>query len=389
MKLPPAPWLDAPSTQRILAALDAEGGMVRAVGGAVRDALLEIPVADVDLATKWQPTETVRRLRAAGIKAVPTGIAHGTVTAVADGHAIEVTTLRRDVATDGRHAQVEFSSDWRDDAARRDFTINALYADPVSRDIEDYFDGLADLGERRVRFIGDPATRIAEDHLRILRFFRFHARFGRGDPDAGGLAACAAHANDLMALSRERIAGEVAKLLGFPDPVAAVRVMLANGIFAPVLPELRDVERLVRLVASESATGHAPHWLRRLAALLPADADILDGIAVRLRLSKHERKRLVAMATPPEPDARAEAYRDGADTAVDRRLLADAPAAALVPLTAWVRPQLPITGRALIARGVAPGPDVSRKLGWFERAWVAAGFPVDFAELVEAAVKEG
>ncbi len=388
MKLPPTPWLNTPSTQRILAALDADGGNVRPVGGAVRDALLDLPVADVDLATRWEPDETVRRLRAGGIKAVPTGIAHGTITAVADGHAIEVTTLRRDVATDGRHAQVAFSRDWRDDAARRDFTINALYADPTSRDIDDYFGGLDDLAARRVRFIGDPVTRIAEDHLRILRFFRFHARFGHGDPEAAGLAACAARANDLMALSRERIAGELAKLLGVADPVSVVAVMLDHGIFAPVLPELRDTARLARLVATEAAHLQPPQWLRRLAALLPADAAMLDDVAVRLRLSKHERRRLVAMSSPPQANARAEAYRDGAEAAIDRRLLGGAPDD-LAVLTDWSRPRLPITGRALIAKGVAPGPEVSRKLGWFERAWVAAGFPPDSAALVDAAVREG
>ncbi len=372
MILPEQPWLEAPATRAVIAAL----GDVRIVGGAVRDALLGLPVHDIDLATPLNPAEVVARLQAAGLKAVPTGIAHGTVTAIADGQPFEVTTLRRDVATDGRHATVAFSTDWRDDASRRDFTINALYADPETREISDFFGGLADLDERRVRFIGDPATRIAEDHLRILRFFRFHARFGAGDPDPAGLAACAAHANDLMALSRERIRDEVSKLLAVADPVPAVQVMLANGIFAPVLPEIGDIDRLALLVASEA--GQVA-WLRRLAALLPANASILDAVALRLRVSNAERRRLVAMAAPPGPDARAEAYWDGIDAARDRRLLAGRPADPA--LDGWTRPTLPATGRALIARGLAPGPDVSFRLGNFERAWVAAGFPHDAATI--------
>lgn len=375
MKLPPQAWLDAPGVRAVLAAL----GDARPVGGAVRDALLGLPVSDVDLATPLAPATVVERLRAAGLKAVPTGIAHGTVTAVAHGQAIEVTTLRRDVATDGRHARVEFSTDWRDDAARRDFTINALSVDPATMEISDFFGGLADLEERRVRFIGVPATRIAEDHLRILRFFRFHARFGRGKPDPAGLAACAARANDLMALSRERIRGEISKLLVGDSAVEVVRTMIAHGIFAPVLPEVTDVARLARLVAMEPE----PDWLRRLAALLPADAALLDDVAVRLRLSNAERRRLVAMAAPPQADARVEAYWDGREAAVDRRLLAGAPVDAA--LDGWTKPRLPISGRNLIARGVQPGPEVSRRLGDFERAWVAAGCPADYAVLLAAA----
>src|SRR5688572_2903859 len=196
MKLPRASWQTKAGMRPLLDALDAATGATRYVGGCVRDTLLGIPVRDVDLATRLTPEEVMTRLETAGIKAIPTGLAHGTVTAVVGGAPVEVTTLRRDVATDGRRATIAYTDDWREDAARRDFTINALSADPASGEIFDYFGGLADLKARRVRFIGDPLTRIAEDHLRILRFFRFHARFGRGRPDAQGLAACAARAND-------------------------------------------------------------------------------------------------------------------------------------------------------------------------------------------------
>ena len=362
----------------------------RLVGGCVRDAVLGLPVADVDLATQLTPAEVMRRVAAAGLKAVPTGIAHGTVTVVAPGIAVEVTTLRRDVATDGRHAEVAFTDDWRADAARRDFTINALYAHPASLEIFDYFGGLADLDARRVRFIGAPLQRIAEDHLRILRFFRFHARFGAGPPDAEGLAACAARANDLMALSRERVREELSKLLGSADPAATVTTMQQAGIFAPILPEARG-ERLAALVAAEAAAALPPHWLRRLAALLRRDVATLDAVAVRLRLSNAERKRLAAMAGPVAGDRRARAYHDGVQAVVDRLLL-DGEAGPAAAMAAWLPPMLPVSGRDLVARGVPPGPEVSRKLAAFETAWVAAGFPADAAtvdRLLAAAVAVG
>ena len=211
---------------RLLRALAADEGMTRYVGGAVRDDLLHLPVNDIDLATRLAPDEVIRRLEKAKIKAVPTGIDHGTITAVSDGHPFEITTLRRDVSTDGRRATVAFTDDWREDAARRDFTINALSADTTTGEIFDYFDGLDDLRHRHIRFIGNPLQRIAEDHLRILRFFRFHARFGSGEPDAAALAACTERAKDLMALSRERIADELLKLLAVEDPSVTVGIML-------------------------------------------------------------------------------------------------------------------------------------------------------------------
>ena len=238
LKLDAAKWRRRRGMKRLLKALGADEGLTRYVGGAVRDDLLGLPVSDVDLATRIRPQQVVERLEAVGVKVVPTGIAHGTVTAVSDGLPVEVTSLRRDVTTDGRRATIAYTDDWQEDAARRDFTLNALSADPKSGEIFDYFGGLDDLEERRVRFIGDPIERIAEDHLRILRFFRFHARFGSGDPDPAALDACAARANDLMALSRERIADELLKLLAMPDPSPTVRVMLDRAILMPVLPEI-------------------------------------------------------------------------------------------------------------------------------------------------------
>ncbi|CAA9506925.1 MAG: CCA tRNA nucleotidyltransferase, partial [uncultured Sphingomonadaceae bacterium] len=238
LTLPDMPWNRWPGMDRLLRALGAQEGDTRVVGGAVRDTLLDLSVADVDLATRLTPDAVIARVKGAGLKAVPTGLQHGTITAVIDGRPVEVTTLRRDVETDGRHATVAFTDDWRADASRRDFTINALYADPGSGEVHDYFDGEADIAARRIRFIGDPLRRIAEDHLRILRFFRFHARFGSGPPDPAGLAACAARANDLMALSRERIADELLKLLALPRPAPTVRIMADAGLLKPVLPEI-------------------------------------------------------------------------------------------------------------------------------------------------------
>ena len=303
---------------------------------------------------------------------MPTGIAHGTVTAILPGGPVEVTTLRRDVATDGRHAVVAFAGDWREDAARRDFTINALYADPASGEIFDWFDGLSDLAARQVRFIGDPLRRIAEDHLRILRFFRFHARFGDA-VDGPGLDACAARANDLMALSRERIAAELLKLLVAPGAVAAVELMVERGILVAVLPEIdaNGGGRLATLAEREAAAGIAPDPIRRLAALVPADA--AEAIGARLKLSNAQRRRLVAASLGPgEEGPLALGYRAGRESAVDRLLLAGHD---MRPLAEWVPPRLPIGGGALVARGLGKGPAVAKALREVETRWIAEGFP--------------
>jgi poly(A) polymerase len=377
MILPDAAWRLRPDLMALTQALGADQGLVRYVGGAVRDTMLGLPVSDLDLATSLLPEEVSRRVRAAGFKAVPTGIAHGTVTAVLPEGPVEVTTLRRDVETDGRRATVAFTDDWREDAARRDFTINALSADPVDGTIHDYFGGIADIAVGLVRFIGDPLERIAEDHLRILRFFRFHARFGQGQPDATGLAACAARANDLMALSRERIAQELLKLLAVPDPTPTVDLMVARGILAPVLPEIdaEGVARLARLVERERACKSDA--VRRLAALLPADPALADQVGARLKLSNAQRKRLVLAAAPGEPGAaRPLAHAIGLQAALDRLLLRSAdPAAGLAEIEGWTLPRLPIGGGDLIALGLTAGPTVAATLQAIEQIWVAEGFP--------------
>jgi poly(A) polymerase len=378
MKLPAAPWQRRPGMGALLRALGAEAGETRYVGGCVRDTLLGMPVSDVDLATRLEPHEVVRRLEAARIKAVPTGLAHGTITAVSAGQPVEVTTLRRDVSTDGRHATIAFTRDWREDAARRDFTINALSADPSTAEIFDYFGGEADLEARSVRFIGEPLKRIAEDHLRILRFFRFHARFGRGEPDGAALDACTERANDLMALSRERIADELLKLLALPGPAPTVRLMIARGVLTPVLPEIVDADRLARLVEREREAGVEGNAVRRLAALLPEDPEVAASVAARLRLSKKAAKRLACAATPDASgDPRALAYRIGAEEAADRLLLGGGDPGEAKALDGWQRPRLLIGGGDLIQMGLRPGPVVAGTLQAIEREWAERGFPAE------------
>ena len=387
-----AKWRSRRGMERLLDALAADDGETRYVGGAVRDDLLDLPVSDVDLATRFEPEEVIRRLEAARIKAVPTGIDHGTVTAVSDGHPYEVTTLRRDVETFGRHATVAFTTDWEDDAARRDFTINALSADPRTGEIFDYFGGLDDLLERHVRFIGDPLKRIAEDHLRILRYFRFHARFGAGEPDRAALEACTARANDLMALSRERIADELLKLLALPDPRATVAIMIDRNILKSVIPEVSPagLSALKSLIPTEATADTPPDGLRRLAALLPRDAAVAQDVAARLKLSNKSRKRLACAAvvdTNLAPEALA--YRLGNACAADRLLLAGK-ASEASRIAGWHLPRLPIGGGVLIERGLIEGPIVARTLRKIEDRWVAEGFPQGdaFEQIVADALAE-
>ncbi len=373
-ELPAAEWTARDDLAQLVAALGPEN--LRWVGGAVRDTLLGQPVADVDAATPLPPDEVTRLLEGAGIRVIPTGIDHGTVTAVLPGGNVEITTLRKDVATDGRRATIAFAGEWREDAARRDFTINALYADPQTLAISDWFDGLADLAARRVRFIGAARERIAEDHLRILRYYRFQARFGSAlDPEAE--AACAEMAATLKGLSRERVASELLSLLSLPDPQETVARMFAQGVLPVALPECTgdEIASLAALVAHEQAEGIAPDGLRRLAALLPPDPKTAEQVAARLRLSTRARKRLVT-ATSRQPDdtadPRALAYRLGRTEALDRLLLAGAGTASLID---WVIPELPLKGGEIVARGVGAGPEVARILQEIENRWIAEGFP--------------
>lgn len=381
--LPDAAWRNAEGLRQVVAALHDEYGGPRLVGGAVRDTLLGLEVTDVDLATTLLPQAVIDRLEAARLKAVPTGLDHGTVTAVAGGKNYEITTLRRDVATDGRRAVVAFSTDWQEDAARRDFTVNALYADPATGEIFDYFGGLDDLDAGVIRFIGDADQRIAEDFLRILRYFRFLARYGRGPLDADALRACAAGAHGLTALSRERIAQELLKIMLLPDPLEAVELMIEHAIFAPFLPELRDYapQALRRLVEREAQHDRAISLPARLLTLLPDDVATAEKISARLKLSSRLREALVTRLKAPAPEPaniRAIAYRAGMTCACDVAMLKASDSeliACLAMLDDWTAPDFGIKGGDLIERGLAAGPIVAKTLQKLEAEWIAADFP--------------
>jgi poly(A) polymerase len=369
-----AEWPRRAGLAALSAALGAEN--IRWVGGAVRDGLLGVAASDVDCATRLMPAEVIAQCGRAGIRTVPTGIEHGTVTAILKDGPVEITTLRRDVATDGRRATIAFARDWHEDAARRDFTINALYAHPETLEIADYFGGLDDLAAGRVRFIGDARRRIAEDHLRILRYYRFQTRFGAAlDPEAED--ACADLAETLKGLSRERIAAELLALLALPDPHPTLERMRARGVLGVILPEAcpAQLAALARLIAAEAAQGFAPDPVRRLAALLPPSPEVAETVAARLRLSKAQRGRLVSAAERRAEDAEhplALAYRLTAPLAIDRLLLAGADARALV---GWTVPLFPLKGGAVVARGITAGPSVARILRAVEARWIAEGFP--------------
>jgi poly(A) polymerase len=383
--LPPADWTRRDDLAALVAALDPAGeSLCRWVGGAVRDTLLGLPIKDIDMATTLLPEAVMARLAAAQIRALPTGIAHGTVTALLAGGPVEITTLRRDVTTDGRHATVAFSCDWQEDASRRDFTINALYADPRSGVIDDYFGGRADLAARRVRFIGDGRARIREDYLRILRYFRFQARYGAipADPDAE--SACAELAPGLKGLSRERVGWELMRLLAHPDPAPGMVRMAELGVLAQVLPEA-DPTPLPALVAAELREHVAPDPLRRLAAMLPADPPLADAIAARLRLSGVQRKRLAKAVVRETGDPRALAYRLGVTVATDRLLIAGESVATLHD---WTPPVFALKGGDIVKRGITVGPQVAQLLHQIEDQWVAEGFPEQprITQLLDAAV---
>jgi poly(A) polymerase/tRNA nucleotidyltransferase (CCA-adding enzyme) len=397
------PLLKDTALRAVLAALDGEGRSTRIVGGAVRDALLGRAVVDADLATVFPPDEVTARAEGAGLKAVPTGIAHGTVTVVAEGRPFEVTTLRRDVATDGRRAVVHFTTDWAADAARRDFTMNALYCD-IAGDILDPLGGLGDLRAGRIRFIGSAEDRIREDYLRILRFFRFFAWYGSGRPDAEGLKACAKLKRGLATLSAERVWAELKRLFAAPDPTRALLWMRTTETLQKALPESWGIDALHRVVAAERAEGWSPDPLLRLEAIIPPHRARIDALSARLRLSNAEAGRLRAWADAPEPDPALSAddlvrvlYRKGTQGVLDRLrhgLAREAEAGhtharddlrRLIRFAeAWERPAFPVTGKDLVAAGMPPGPEVGRRLKALEERWVESGFALSRDEMLAA-----
>jgi poly(A) polymerase len=390
-----------------MAALARAGGedSARFVGGCVRNAVMGAPVRDIDIATTLTPPEVIAAVEAAGLRAVPTGVEHGTVTAVAEGKGFEITTLRRDVETDGRHAVVAFTTDWAEDAARRDFRLNALYADVAGRIYDPNGEGLADARAGRVVFVGDPATRIAEDALRIPRYFRFLAWYGRGEPNAAATAACAAHRALVKGLAAERVGHEFMTLLAAPDPGAAFRLMAETGVLACLVPEAVDLTRLEALVRLETEILFSEDPLLRLAALLPDGASVALEAAARLRLSNAERDRLVAAVSGSSEDEprvvswmspremRRAVYRMGPEAFCDRVMLAwarsDRPAAAvqwralLAMARTWRRPTPPLTGAEVMAAGVPAGPMVGAVLREIENWWIDHDFLADKLSAVE------
>ena len=380
-------------------ALTANGADVRFVGGCVRDALLEQESNDIDIGTPDPPQRVLALLEDAGIeiRTVPRGLEHGTVTALAGGERYEITTLRRDERTDGRHAEVAFTDDWREDAARRDFTINAMSASLDGSTLYDYFGGLEDLVAGRVRFVGDPATRIAEDHLRILRFFRFHAWYGHGDPDPAALEACAAAAHTIPTLSGERVQAEVLKLLAAPDPAPSVREMSNASVLHVLLPQAKGTERLANLIAIEQTAAEPADPIRRLAALISGgDAAAARSIAIRWQLASADAARLAALVHDLHLDPAGQRrllYRLGAEGFRDRVFLAWADerssedeaawGAMLETAEEWQTPTFPVTGADVLARSIPEGSEVGRLLKAVEDWWIERDFTPGRAALLE------
>jgi poly(A) polymerase len=406
-----ADWLARDELQRLLNALSAGGEEARIAGGAVRNALLAEPVSDIDIATTNLPKEIVHRAEAAGFKAVPTGAEHGTITVIAGGKPYEVTTLRADVETDGRRAKVRFGRDWKEDAQRRDLTINALYAE-ADGTVVDLVGGLADIETRRLRFIGDAEDRIREDYLRILRFFRFFAWYGTGRPDAEGVKACVRLKDGLDQLSAERVWSELKKLLSAPDPSRALLWMRQAGVLTRVLPESEKwgIDAIHPLVRAELELGWTPDPLLRLMAIVPADPERMAGLAERLKLSNADADRLLQWAktapvasTLPEDALARLLYRGERRGFIDRLRLALASARArgvednkalieaggfsrlLAYAEQWQKPEFPIRGRDLAGLGVDDGPRMGELLRELENQWVDGGFSKDRGALLDRA----
>jgi poly(A) polymerase len=391
LRIEPQPWMTDLITLSVLEALSAGGAQARFVGGSVRDALLGRRIGDIDIATPTPPERVIELLEKRDIKVVPTGLAHGTVTAIAGTppRHFEITTLRRDVETYGRRARVAFDADWAADAARRDFTINAIFLDPDGT-VHDPVGGLADLRAHRVRFVGNPGTRIAEDVLRILRYYRFEARFGNGLGDPQARAACRALAYLLANLSAERVAQELVKLLETSYPISALRMMLDDGVLSVILPEARRLDQLRHMIAIEPE----PDPLRRLAALIDVDGAGAIALAERLHFSNAWCDRLHGLAPPwaidPPADMAAQRralYRLGAERYRDVALLLAAEGAMsrdrfgelLALARDWTPPAFPLAGRDVTALGIAAGPEVGRLLGAVHDWWEAGDFTADRA----------
>jgi poly(A) polymerase len=390
------PWMISPETRAVMDAL----GEARFVGGVVRNSLMGREVSDIDIATPLTPDEVTKRLEATKLKAVPTGVEHGTITAISNGRPYEVTTLRRDVSTDGRRAVVAFTTDWAEDAQRRDFTMNALYADATG-EVFDTVGGVADLKAGRVRFVGDPVTRIREDFLRILRLFRFHAWYGKSEIDKPALQACAAEKAGLRQLSGERIAKEMLKLLAAEDPVPVLRSMAATGILSEVLPGELNIVRLERLVAIDGTNFFQPDAILRLAALLPDRAAAAHEITDRWKLSNADRDRLADIAGNTDKivsylsikEVRKLLYKLGTARFKDRVSLkwAEDPKetnfvqwrALLAMADAWQRPKFPLDGGNVMAAGVPQGPLIGKILTEVEEWWIDSDFIDDEFSLAE------
>lgn len=396
-----AAWLKEPATQEVLSALDRAGHAARVVGGAVRNALMGLPVKDIDIATTATPLETIAAAKAAGLKTFETGIAHGTVTVVAHHTPIEVTTLRRDEETDGRHARVAFTSDWAEDAGRRDFTINALYCDRDGTVHDPLDQGLDDLSQRRVRFIGRAEDRIREDYLRILRFFRFTSEYTDGAPDPAGLDASIALKDGITNLSGERRRTELLRILAAPNAPALVALMHESGVLTPTLGVAGDPGLLTRVASIENCAGLPPDPLLRLGAMALTKPGAASAVRTSLKLSSAEDDRLSQMALPDrsfdpasnEHAAKAYIYRHGAQAFRDGVMLAWARSGAdtndddrlhrLTLTHRWQAPELPVRGADVLALGVAPGPEVGRILSEFEDWWIASAFPMTPALLAK------
>ncbi len=379
MRIKPPTWMTDKASRALMSALK---GDARFVGGCVRDTILKRPIGDIDIATPLFPEEIMRRLAAAKIKAVPTGIDHGTITAVTDTRPYEITTLRRDVETFGRQARVAFSADWKEDSERRDFTMNALYLDEEG-EVFDYHDGIKDLRAGKVRFVGDPATRIREDVLRLLRFYRFHAWYGRGAADDAARAACRASTPLLPTLSGERVQAEILKLLAAKDPVPSVALMQEDGALARILPKLRGLDVLARLVQLESTTNSGPDALRRLAALLESGG---DALARKLKFSNADRERLIALSEPVSltsdaVEQRRLLHRLGRELYTDRVLLTAAIAndtenvkKLLAAAAKWKPVAFPLRGADIAEAGVPEGPAIGKLLAELEAWWEEGDF---------------